>query len=32
MATTGQELLADTLTPQQLSKKMGEEYTRLRNQ
>lgn len=32
MATTGQELLADTLTPEQLSKKMGEEYTRLRNQ
>jgi raffinose/stachyose/melibiose transport system substrate-binding protein len=32
MATTGQELLAGTLTPEQLSKKMGEEYTRLRSQ
>ncbi|MFC0272609.1 ABC transporter substrate-binding protein [Metabacillus herbersteinensis] len=32
MATTGQELLADTLTPEQLSEKMGEEYKRLRKQ
>ncbi|RBW71320.1 ABC transporter substrate-binding protein [Bacillus taeanensis] len=32
MATTGQELLADTLTPEQLSKKMEEEYKRLRSQ
>ncbi|MCM3162634.1 ABC transporter substrate-binding protein [Metabacillus litoralis] len=32
MATTGQELFAGTLTPKQLSEKMGEEYTRLRNQ
>ncbi|MDQ0223811.1 ABC transporter substrate-binding protein [Metabacillus niabensis] len=32
MATTGQELLAGTLTPEQVSKTMGEEYTRLRKQ
>jgi raffinose/stachyose/melibiose transport system substrate-binding protein len=32
MATTGQELFADSMTPEQLSKKMGEEYTRLRGQ
>ncbi|MBD1380687.1 ABC transporter substrate-binding protein [Metabacillus arenae] len=32
MSTTGQELLSGALTPEQLSKKMGEEYTRLRSQ
>lgn len=32
MANTGQELLAGTITPEQLSKKMEEEYKRLRNQ
>ncbi|MBO1512472.1 ABC transporter substrate-binding protein [Metabacillus bambusae] len=32
MATTGQELLAGSLTPEQLSKKMEEEYNRLRSQ
>ena len=32
MGTTAQELLANTLNPQDVSKKMGEEYTRLREQ
>lgn len=32
MATTGQELLAGTLSPEQLTKKMEEEYKRLRSQ
>ncbi|KSU88246.1 binding protein msmE [Priestia veravalensis] len=32
MSTTGQELLAGTLTAKQLSKKMEEEYNRLRKQ
>ncbi|MBZ5750874.1 ABC transporter substrate-binding protein [Metabacillus rhizolycopersici] len=32
MGTSGQELLSGSLTPEQLSKKMGEEYERLRNQ
>lgn len=32
MGTSGQELLSGSLTPEQLSKKMGEEYKRLRNQ
>lgn len=32
MANTGQELLAGTITPEQLTKKMEEEYKRLRNQ
>ncbi|MDT8862492.1 extracellular solute-binding protein [Alkalihalobacillus sp. MEB130] len=31
-ATTGQELLADTLTPEQVSAEMESEYLRLRNQ
>ncbi|MCY7704052.1 extracellular solute-binding protein [Bacillus safensis] len=31
MATTGQELLAGSITPEQLSKKMEEEYKRLKN-
>ncbi len=32
MGTTGQELLSGSLTPEKLSKKMGEEYNRLRKQ
>ncbi|WP_456264954.1 MULTISPECIES: ABC transporter substrate-binding protein [unclassified Bacillus (in: firmicutes)] len=32
MATTGQELLAGSITPEQLSKKMEEEYKRLKKQ
>ncbi|MGR6126147.1 ABC transporter substrate-binding protein [Paenibacillus sp. SER-28] len=32
MGTTGQELLSGNLTPEQLSKKMEEEYKRLRSQ
>jgi raffinose/stachyose/melibiose transport system substrate-binding protein len=32
MGTTGQEMLSGSLTPKQLSKKMGEEHKRLRNQ
>ncbi|MCM3653553.1 ABC transporter substrate-binding protein [Metabacillus litoralis] len=32
MGTTGQEMLSGSLTPEQLSKKMGEEHKRLRNQ
>ncbi|MGE6632250.1 ABC transporter substrate-binding protein [Bacillus sp. NPDC077027] len=32
MSTTGQELLAGSITPAQLSKKMEEEYNRLRKQ
>ncbi|MFJ5963209.1 ABC transporter substrate-binding protein [Bacillus sp. NPDC093026] len=32
MATTGQELLAGSMTPEQLSKKMEEEYQRLQKQ
>ncbi|WP_028391938.1 ABC transporter substrate-binding protein [Bacillus cihuensis] len=32
MGTTGQELFSGSLTPEKLSKKMGEEYNRLRKQ
>ncbi|UFT98671.1 extracellular solute-binding protein [Radiobacillus kanasensis] len=32
MGSTGQELLSGKLTPEEVSEKMGEEYTRLRNQ